>query len=208
MNIESSDCGKRVAQACSAWFYLVLLIIGHFFVGCKSKSLVIRGDRDGNFLSSASDLKYLGSLNGVFLVFDENGNLIELYSNGGFSDKDLQRLKIFDGLKALYLLGSDISDEGLLEIKGVEGLEALSISGATITDVSGSVISGFKQLKHLDISWTGVTSGIVPHLSGLTKLEVLNLDGLAISEANLQDLRASLINIEEFSSSHNRRVEE
>ena len=95
-------------------------------------------------------------------------------------DEDLQHLKDFDELQAIYL--SDcyrISDDGMRNIAHLDKLRVLKLDGTRIGDDGLAHLSGLKSLEELYIGGAKITdAGLhnLIHLENLKKLYIINAE--------------------------------
>ena len=104
------------------------------------------------------------------------------------TDSGLVHLKALPELRGLDFFGANITDAGMGHLRELEGLRTLGLESTQITDVGLACISDM-QLLDLHVEHTHVTLAGLLNLNGLKKLKTLNVAGLGITKAGLEELR-------------------
>jgi Leucine-rich repeat (LRR) protein len=119
-----------------------------------------------------------------------------------WSAADLTCLESLRGVKALSIMGPQVTDQGLASINKLEQLERLDLAGTPVTRSGLSQLTGLKNLRDLNVemwpeSRLGNAAGeLTLDLSTLGSLERLRLSGLLLREADVASV-ANLRHLEE-----------
>ncbi len=113
----------------------------------------------------------------------------------GATDKDLQGVRRFSGLKSLYLEDSHVTDAGLINLKELKFLRSLVLVEShksetpLITDAGLEHLSKLRRLQKLNLFGSGISDAGLKHLGTLQQLKELYLTGSPqVTDAGLEHL--------------------
>lgn len=135
---------------------------------------------------------------GFFVRFDENGEVIAIWTHGyerRADDRDMPHLRELPHLKHLNLVVAQVTDDGLKHLKELPALEKLELSDG-ITDAGLAHLSGLPALASLDLFGTQMTDAGLQHLRPIRTLRKLRVDESKISQDALRDLVAAVPGLE------------
>jgi len=129
------------------------------------------------------------------------------------TDAFLERLKVFDNLQTLSLMGTGFTTDGLIHLKGLRDLRTLAVAGPSVSnafldrlrefpqfcdlrlmvmdplgDASLEHVGRLAQLRSLELGGIKLTDAGLAHLRGMTQLQKLRLHQTSVTEAGLQHL--------------------
>ena len=113
------------------------------------------------------------------------------------TDTILGNLNGLPSLRELHAARSQLSDQGMIHVGAVSGLEFLDIAGTNVTDIGVMRIEGSACLEGLILRSTSITDTGLEHLKRLTRLRHLDLRDTQITDAGLRHLQ-DLTSLEEL----------
>jgi hypothetical protein len=99
-----------------------------------------------------------------------------------------ERMKYFDEVERVYLVGKDFDDSGLERISSLPALQHLDVRGTRITDAGLKHVKKLTNLRTLLLDDTQISGSGLEHLGTLPQLEVLSLERTRVNDFQLVNL--------------------
>lgn len=117
-------------------------------------------------------------------------DLIEFYSMKNFDIHDLELLRFFPEIGAVFIQRKELSDEGLVYLKGLKNITSLDFSGSSVKGEGVKHLIAYKKINFLNVENTLFDDKGLQYLSDLNFSEPLelNLHNTKITDEGLKYL--------------------